>query len=122
MHAMTDPRNRWRPTACARALLSALLLLLLDGGFTGRALAGSCAPAAPPALQVAASSDAVREVVDMTAAEMRHAAASRGLRPHWPSLSVYIADLGYVADINEEAKAGQGSIAAPRSRSTSSSR
>jgi hypothetical protein len=71
--------------------------LVVGSLLAGQAFAEGCGRAAPPTVALELSSNDIREDFDTTGAELRRAADSRGIQPHWPALGVV---LGAAALVN----------------------
>ena len=70
----------------------------------------TCQNSPSPIITVEVSNDDIQEAFDVSAADLKTAAASMGARTHQPALAAYSSDLSYVADVSENAQQEAGEV------------
>lgn len=74
------------------------------------ARAMSCQSPSSPTVTVEISKDDIQEAFDVTAADLKSAAAAIGAQTHQPALAAYSSVLIYAADISEDAQQETGEV------------
>jgi hypothetical protein len=73
-------------------------------------LAATCKSSPSPIVSMEVTTGDVQEVFDVTAADLKRAAAAMGAQAHQPSLAAYSSDLAYAGNIVENAQHVSGDL------------